>query len=118
MPPEKPMSVGWGFRRLLAFQIKLALDALRDFALSPLSVVAFGIDVLLRRPERDSFYGKLMAAGRRSDRIINLFDEFSEAGDYTVDQTLSDVEKAVNPHWEEVQRRRGRISDDEDAGST
>ena len=37
-----------------------------------------------------------MAVGRQSDRIINLFDEYSEAGHYTVDKTLAEVEEVVS----------------------
>jgi hypothetical protein len=54
-----------------------------------------------------------MALGRRSDRLINLFDEFDDEH-YTVDQTLNSVENAVKPRWKEARRRgrRERLSDD------
>lgn len=114
MKAGKPVSTWRSFRHLVVFQIKLALDALRDLALSPLSIVAFVLDALRHPAFEDSLYFKLMALGRRSDRVINLFDEHSETESYTVDEALSGFEAAVKPHWEEVQRRRGRdpVSDD------
>jgi hypothetical protein len=109
MKAGKQVSIWRSFRHLLIFQIKLALDALRDLALSPLSVVVFVLDALRRPSLEDSWYVKLMALGRRSDRMINLFDEFSDTPNYTVDEALSGFEEAVKPHWQElVQRRRQR----------
>jgi len=82
-------------RRLFWFQLKLALDALRDLLFSPVSFVAFFLDVLFRPERSRSFTHRLMALGRRSDRLINLFEEYSDAGDYTVDRTFAEVESAV-----------------------
>ncbi len=80
---------------MITFQIKLALDAGRDFALSPISILAFVIDAI-RKPEPErSLYHRLMLLGRRSDQVINLFDEHSEADHYTVDETLRGVEQGV-----------------------
>jgi hypothetical protein len=67
-------------RHLLLFQLKLAADALRDFVLSPLSIAAFVLDVLRKPRIEDSLYLRLMLLGRRSDRMINLFDEYRDAG--------------------------------------
>jgi hypothetical protein len=95
------MSVGKGLRHLLFFQVKLALDALRDFLLSPLSVGAFLLDAITRPPYERSLTYRLMLLGRRSDRVINLFDEHGEGGHYTVDETLGSVEQSLQA------RRRG-----------
>lgn len=113
---SEPISTGRALRHLIVFQFKLALDALRDLLLSPLSIVVFVLDALLRPPENDSLYFKLMALGRRSDRLINLFDEYSGSGDYTVDQTLNSVEEAVKPHRGGSHRRHRRDSLNDDAG--
>lgn len=64
--------------RLLAFQLKLLADALRDFAMSPLSVMCFILDLILVSEEGNSFYERLMRFGQKSDRWINLFEEHSE----------------------------------------
>ena len=116
---RESVSTGRAFRHLVVFQFKLALDALRDLALSPLSIAVFVLDAFLKPPVEDSLYGKLMSLGRRSDRVINLFDEFGEAQHYTVDQTLNSVEDAVKPRLKEIQRHRPpeRFSDDADGDS-
>jgi hypothetical protein len=105
---EEGVPTGVAFRHLLAFQFKLAMDALRDFALSPLSIAAFVMDAILRPPEGKSLYQRLMKLGRRSDRVINLFDEYTDSGYYTVDETLSEVEQAL---WREFQKERRSRSD-------
>ena len=80
---SRQRSVLTGLRHLIAFQFKLAMDALRDFALSPASIVAFLVDALRQPPPEKSLYRALMRLGRRSDRVINLFGEYSDSGHYT-----------------------------------
>ena len=82
-------------RHLFVFQIKLLADALRDVALSPVALVAGVLDAVLKPPVEESFSYKLMLFGRRSDRVINLFDEFTETEDYTIDDTVRQFETAV-----------------------
>ena len=82
-------------RHLLLFQIKLLADALRDLLLSPVSVLVFVLDVLRSPRLEDSYYLRLMLAGRRSDRLINLFDEHKDAGHFTVDQAVEELEELV-----------------------
>ena len=79
-------------RHVLVFQLKLAADALRDFFLSPLSIVAFAIDAVRRPRVEDSLYLRLMLLGRRSDRMINLFDEHRDAGEFTIDRAVDELE--------------------------
>ncbi len=87
---------GWsGLRRLLAFQIKLVLDAARDFVLSPVSITAFVIDAVRQTEPDRGLFNRLMRLGRRSDEIINLFEEHSQASHYTVDKTLRDIGERV-----------------------
>ena len=102
---EPPVSATRGLRHLLAFQFKLAMDAVRDFALSPVSIVAFLIDAVRKPPANRSLYRALMRLGRRSDRIINLFDEYSDSDHYTVDETLTEVERAL---WREFKKEQAR----------
>lgn len=89
------VSVGRALRHLLVFQIKLAVDALRDIVLSPICIFVFLIDAVRKPRMEDSLYLRLMVAGRRSDRIINLFDEYSEGEHYTIDETIARVEDAL-----------------------
>lgn len=84
------------FRHLLVFQVKLAADAVRDFVLSPVSVLVFILDAVRKPRLEDSLYLKLMVLGRRSDKMINLFDEHKDAGHFTVDQAIEEVAELVN----------------------
>ncbi len=65
-------------RSLIIFQLKLAADAIRDLLMSPVSIVMFLLDVVLKPDARQSHYQELMKLGRRTDRWINLFDEYPE----------------------------------------
>jgi hypothetical protein len=66
-------------RDVLVLQLKLAVDALRDLVISPVSLVAGLVDLVQggERPGR-LFYG-VLAAGRRSEALINLFGEAGRA---------------------------------------
>ena len=101
--PPVQVSTRRALRHLLVFQVKLALDAVRDLALSPVSLVVFIVDVIRKPPVEESLYLRLMKLGQRSDRLINLFDEHGEHGHYTVDETLAEVEGRV---VQEMQRRK------------
>lgn len=83
------------FRHLVVFQIKLLADAARDLMLSPISVVVFILDTIRKPKLEDSLYLKLMLLGRRSDQVINLFDEHKDAGHFTVDQAIEELEEMV-----------------------
>jgi hypothetical protein len=58
-------------RDALVFQVKLALDALRDLVLSPVSLAAALVGLVV--PERRPLFYDLLALGRRSERWIDLF---------------------------------------------
>lgn len=80
------------FRHVMVFQLKLAADALRDFMLSPLSLLAFTIDVLRKPRVENSLYLRLMLIGRKSDRMINLFDDHQDGGEFTIDRAVDELE--------------------------
>ncbi len=82
-------------RRLIIFQIKLAADAIRDVLLSPVSMVAYGLDILIRPTEQQSLHRRLMRLGRRTDRFINLFEEYNDARHPTIDDTIGDLETRI-----------------------
>lgn len=65
-------------RRLLVFQIKLALDGLRDLLLSPASLIAVLLGLLGGRQHRDLPFRRLLEFGRRTDAWIDLFDSHSD----------------------------------------
>ncbi len=83
---KRPISPISSFRCLLIFQLKLAADALRDLVMSPVSIVMFLLDILLRPPENESHYKQMMIFGRKSDRWINLFEEHSNPADISTNQ--------------------------------
>lgn len=97
LPEESPARVttGQAVRHLLVFQLKLAADALRDLVMSPLSVLVFIIDAARKPALEQSLYLRLMLWGRRSDRLINLFDEHRDAGHFTVDEAVEELERIV-----------------------
>ena len=82
-------------KHLILFQFKLGVDALRDLFMSPVSVLVFLVDVMRKPALEDSLYLKLMLLGRKSDRVINLFDEHKDAGHFTVDQAVEELEEQV-----------------------
>ncbi len=100
---EQQVSTNRALRHLVVFQIKLAMDALRDVALSPVAIFVFVLDAVRKPKIEDSLSLRLMSVGRQSDRIINLFDEYSDQGHYAVDKTLAGVEETV---FREMQKNR------------
>lgn len=82
-------------RHVLVFQLKLAADAFRDFLLSPLSIVAFVLDVIRKPRVEKSLYLRLMLIGRRSDRFINLFDDHRDGGAFTIDSAVDELEELL-----------------------
>jgi len=89
------VSAGQAFRHLLVFQIKLAADAIRDLLMSPISILVFFVDAMRKPTLEESWYLRLMLLGRKSDRLINLFDEHKNAGHYTVDEAVEELERMV-----------------------
>ena len=85
------VTTGQALRHLVFFQLKLGADALRDFMLSPVSILVFFLDVIRKPTLEESYYLRLMMVGRRSDRYINLFDEHKEKGNYTMDEAIETV---------------------------
>jgi hypothetical protein len=68
-------------RDMLVFQIKLAMDAIRDLLLSPASIVCGLIDIFKGHAISKSYFHKLMALGQKSDSWLNLFGNHNEASD-------------------------------------
>jgi len=70
-------------RDLLIFQLKLALDGVKDLVLSPISIGAAALDIVSPGPRPGHrFYG-VMTLGERFDRWLNLFgaSEHADASD-------------------------------------
>jgi hypothetical protein len=94
-PDGSRVSAGAALRHLVVFQLKLAADAMRDLFLSPLSILAFGLDVLRKPTAEKSLYLRLMLIGRRSDRMINLFDDHKDGDEFTIDRAVDELEELL-----------------------
>ncbi len=81
-------------RRLLVFQLKLAVDALRDILLSPVSIICTIIDFIEKKHGPESHFEKLMAFGRSTERKINLFEQH-EKNISTIDSVVDRVEDVI-----------------------
>lgn len=98
----------WALMRdVTVFQGKLALDALRDLALSPISITAALVGFLRDKDKPGRYFYPLMRTGRRSDTIINLFGASTNAGleeampdDPSIDDLVSRLEKIVVKEYE------------------
>ena len=66
-------------RDILVLQVKLAVDALRDLILSPLSLVAGVLDLLTGGQQPGRLFYPLLVAARRTEQLINLFGEADRA---------------------------------------
>jgi hypothetical protein len=87
-------------RSLLIFQVKLAVDALRDILLSPVSIVASLIDLVDGRKGKDSYFEMLMTFGRNSESKINLFGQH-DGEKQTIDNILNQVEDVLRKEYKQ-----------------
>lgn len=90
----EPQKSSHPFRRLLVFQVKLALDAMRDILLSPVSLICTVVDVVEKNQAADSYFEKLMAFGRNTEKRINLFEQHGNEN-ATVDSVVAQVEDVL-----------------------
>ena len=74
----KPSTRTQLLRDVVIFQIRLAMDGLRDLVLSPVSILAALAGILFSRKDPHKFFRRLMALGQRSDVFINLFNAHSD----------------------------------------
>lgn len=73
MNPEPVASPRSLARDVLLLQIKLLLDALRDIALSPLTLAAAALDLALSRWQSPRYFHAVLRLGQRSDDWIDLW---------------------------------------------
>jgi len=62
-------------RESIKFQIKLALDAVRDLMLSPIAMICTVLDLLKGNNKHQGHFQRLMAWGHNTDRWLNLFGD-------------------------------------------
>ena len=63
---------------LVAFQFKLALDALRDLLLSPISIGTALFGIVTDRDNPGKYFYSMLRQGHKSDNWINLFGTGSD----------------------------------------
>lgn len=99
----------WAMLRDVAvFQGKLALDALRDLALSPISMVAALLGFIRDPHKPGRYFYSLMKLGKRSDHAIGLFGAAEKAGlelepdpGRSVDELVDRIEGLVVKQYEQ-----------------
>ena len=57
------------------FQVKLAIDALRDLLISPISIVAGLIDLVIGRKHFNGYFYNVLRTGQLSEDWISLFSQ-------------------------------------------
>jgi hypothetical protein len=81
-------------RDLVGFQIRLALDGIRDLVLSPISIIASVIGLIASPDNPGKYFNRLLEFGRKSDVWINLFGashHYDREGDQDADSHSSDA---------------------------
>lgn len=68
------------FRDVVVFQVKLVVDGLRDVFLSPLSIGAALIDLLIPGDDGGKRFYSVVRFGRRTEQWINLFGAADRPG--------------------------------------
>ena len=93
---KQPSSTWKKTRNLLLLQVKLWVDALRDFALMPVGFICYLLDLASDNDEQ-RYWNKLMKWGRQSDHHINLFqhENFDEKKSVTIDDVADIVEDVL-----------------------
>ncbi|MGD9388267.1 MAG: hypothetical protein PVI87_08585 [Gammaproteobacteria bacterium] len=98
---------------VIVFQFKLIVDGLRDLLISPVSVFAALIDLLVPGDDGGKRFYAVVRYGRRTEQWINLFgaaDQPGPAGDPAgMDVIIADLEEMVrDPARREEARARAQ----------
>jgi hypothetical protein len=86
-------------RNVIVLQFKLLLDALRDLALSPLSIAAAALDLLLSKQQSPRYFKSVLKIGLHTEEWIDLWSAAREDGPVrqeNVDTLLARVEEIVS----------------------
>ena len=106
---HEPEIARWSLiRDMLVFQAKLAMDAIRDLLLSPVSIMCGLIDIFKSNTLSQSYFHRLMRFGQQTDSWLNLFGNHDKGAeqlkftgsqkaknDVNVDQLFSKVESLL-----------------------
>jgi hypothetical protein len=133
MNPEPDTTRRTLIKDVLLLQVKLLLDALRDLALSPLTLAAAAIDCILAGRQPPRYFYAVLRLGERSEHWIDLWSAArgAKARDReNVDALIARVEEVVRDpkvgarqarvlkRWAERQARRALARPPADSGSS
>lgn len=98
---------------VLAFQVKLAADGVRDVLLSPVAIIAALAGVLTQRQgPPDRYFRSLLRFGRRTDHWINLFGSTSrergKASNRPIDAAAIAISEELAAHLNRKEQAAGR----------
>jgi hypothetical protein len=88
---------------LLVFHAKLAVEAIRDVFLSPISIVAVIAGLISGGDRPDIYFRRVQRFGRRSDLWINVFGSHHRGP--SADRIVKPLEESLLAHT----RRGGRL---------
>jgi peptidoglycan hydrolase CwlO-like protein len=83
-------------RSMLIFQIKLAMDAIRDLLLSPVAIICGIVDIFKGHNFSQSYFKKLMELGHQSDLWLNLFGYQDKNDEQANVQSNEDTQTTMN----------------------
>jgi hypothetical protein len=96
-------------RAMATLQLKLLLDALRDLVLSPLSLAATLLDLMLLKRQSPRYFRAVLRLGARSDRWIDVWsggEDDHVPSRESVDALLVHVEEVVRDPQSGARRAR------------
>lgn len=98
------------FRDVIVFQGKLLVDGLRDLVLSPVSLVAALVDLVVPGDDGGKRFYAVVRFGRRTEEWINLFGA-ADHGNPDVDPQGVDVLVAQLENIVRDEHRRSEVRD-------
>lgn len=92
-------------RDVLVFQLKMALDNLRDFALMPISLVAALLDLIFKGNREGTLFYQVLKWGAHSEEVINVYSAIENERrpvnpDYTIDAVVARLEGVLVREYE------------------
>lgn len=116
---DRPARSRWGLARDLGvFEVKLAVDGLKDLVLAPLALAATVADLVIPSRDRGTLLEAVLRIGERFDRWLNLYGLKRRGEARTVlDEGGSDVilgyieSTALDLHRSIGRRKRGESED-------
>jgi hypothetical protein len=102
-PRSADSQARWRFLRdVVVFQLKMALDNVRDFALMPISLVAAALDLLFKSDREGALFYRVLRWGSHSEEMINVYSpikhetrDFEIDPKYTVDGVIARLEDVL-----------------------